>query len=83
MVAVDPALPFEPLLGSLAAIGRIGPDVGYSAVARHDIPEHPSVEAGSIGDLALTDESEGPADRELYQVSMITTHGPICAGRWT
>lgn len=60
----DPTLPFEPLLVGLAAISRIGPDVGGGVVVHHDVPEHPPIEAGSIGDLGFADEAEGPADRD-------------------
>ena len=65
----DPALRFEPLLVGLTAVGRIGPDIRCGIVVRHDVPEHPAIEAGAIGDLALADEAEDPANRDAALVA--------------
>ena len=62
MDAADPALRLEPLLVGLAAVGRIGPDIRCGIITRHDVPEHPAIEARAIGDLPLADEAEGPAN---------------------
>jgi hypothetical protein len=69
MDAADPALPFEPCLIGLAAIGGIGPDIGGGVVAGDDIAEHPPVKACTIGDLAFTDEAERAADRDAALVA--------------
>ena len=69
MDAADPALPLEPCLVGLAAIGGVGPDVGGGIVAGDDIAQHPPVEARTIGDLAFADEAEGPADRHAAFVA--------------
>ncbi len=69
MDAADPALRFEPLLVGLTAAGRIGPDIRCAIVVRHNVPEHPAIEAGAIGDLALADEAEDPANRDAALVA--------------
>lgn len=58
MDTADPALPLEPCLVSLAAIGGIGPDIRRGVVAGDDIAEHSPVEPGAIGDLAFADEAK-------------------------
>ena len=52
-----------------AGLGGIGPHVKGGVVARHDITQHPSVEARAIGNLALADEAEAPADRDAAFLS--------------
>ena len=69
MDTADPALPLEPLLVRLAAVGSIGPDVGGGVVVRYNVPEHPAVKSGRVGDLALADEAEGSADRDAALVA--------------
>ena len=69
MDAADPPLRFEPLLVGLTAVGRIGPNIRGGIVARHDVPEHPAIEARAIGDLALADEAEGSANRDAAFVA--------------
>ena len=69
MDSADPALPLEPCLVGLAPIGRVGPDIGGGVVAGDYITQHSSVEARCVGDLALADEAEGPADRHAALVA--------------
>ena len=63
MDAADPPDLSEPRLVVLAAIGGVGPDIRSRIVAGDDIAQHPPVESGAIGDLALSDEPEAPTDR--------------------
>lgn len=67
--AADPALPLEPRLVGLAAIGGVGPDIGGGVVAGDDVAQHFPVKARHIGDLAFADEAEGPADRHAALVA--------------
>lgn len=69
MDAADPALCLQPTFVALAAVGGIGPDVRGGVVARHHIAQHAAVIPGAVGDLALADEAEGPADRDAAFVS--------------
>src|ERR1043166_10076170 len=67
--AADPPHALEPSLVGLAAVGGVGPDVRRGVVVGDDVAEHASVEPGGIGDLALTDEAERPADRDAALVA--------------
>lgn len=63
MDPADLAVPEQPAFVCLATIGRVGPDIGGRIVVRHHVPEHTSIEANPIGDLALADEPEPATNR--------------------
>jgi hypothetical protein len=62
-------MPLESGLVGVAAVGGIGSDIGRSVVGGDGVPEHAAIEHGCVGDLALPDEAEGPADRNAAFVA--------------
>ncbi len=67
--AADPALALDLCLVGLAAVGGVGPDVGSGVVGSDGIAQHSPVKACAVGDLAFSDETEGPADRHAALVA--------------
>lgn len=67
--AADPDMGLQPAFVALAAVGRIGPDIRGGVVLTDNVAQHAAVVARAIGDLALADESEGPADRDAALVT--------------
>lgn len=77
--AADPAVSLEPGLVGLTAVGSVRSYVGRRVVGGDDIPEHAAVEGRGVGDLALADEAEGPADRYAALVAK-ARDGDVDAG---